>query len=423
MVLIELFLNCDCEKTKALAMKIPLKKSALNKAIITIILIMSIVACSAVKKEEKIIDVNRVLDLNVLKIKESLNGLNVVDSFPRNIEQGEMNWGVVGVRDWCSGFWPGVLWYAYEYSGDEAIKHGAERFTNPLKEIAYTPALDHDIGFMVYCSYGNGYRLTGNEEYKKVMLSAADTLATLYNPNVGSIHSWPIKKEYPHNTIIDNMMNLELLYWAAKNGGGKRLYDIAESHANVTMKNIVRSDDAVYHLGSFNKDTGEFIKGFTHQGYADESMWARGQTWGMYGFAISYRETGRLDFLDTAIRLSDHFLERLPEDGIPYWDFDDPKIPNAPKDASAAAVAACGLFELSSLVKDEKLKTKYFTAASKLVEKLSSKEYLSGDTNQALLLHSTGHHPRNSEIDVSIIYADYYFMEALLRLRKFTKVN
>ena len=384
--------------------------------------LLVMVACTSNKNEVSKFVPSKTLDISVNKTKIALLSLEEVDSYPRNIQHGEKNWGVVGVRDWCSGFWPGVLWYAYEYSGDETIKQGAERFTNPLKEIAYTPALDHDIGFQVYCSYGNGYRLTGNNDYKKIMLAAADTLATLYNPKVGSLLSWPVKKaEFGHNTIIDNMINLELLYWAAKNGGGKHLYDIAESHANVTMKNIVRSDDAVYHVASFNEETGEFNKAFTHQGYADESMWARGQGWGIYGFAVSYRETGRMDFLDTAIRLSNHFIERLPEDGIPYWDFDDPKIPNAPKDASAAAVAACGLFELSSLVKDENLKNKYLTVATGLVEKLSSKDYMSGDTNQAILLHSTGHYPNNSEIDVPIIYADYYFMEALMRLNKIEK--
>lgn len=364
------------------------------------------------------ISIDEILDQNVSKTKETLGTLSEINNFPRNIPNGKTAWEFVDVKDWCSGFWPGVLWYAYEYSGDEYIKQEAERFTQPIKTIAYSPAQDHDIGFMVYCSYGNAYRLTGNEEYKKILLSAADTLATLYNPNVGSIHSWPMKEQYPHNTIIDNMMNLELLFWAAKNGGNKRLYDIANSHAKVTMKYIVRPDNAVYHLGEFDDKTGAFIKGHAHQGYADESMWARGQSWGIYGFAISYRETGNKEFLETSIRLADHFLERLPEDGIPFWDFDDPKIPNAPKDASAAAVAACGMLELYNLVNNEKLKDKYLMAATKFVNILSSEKYLSGDKNQAILLHSTGHHPKNSEIDVPIIYADYYYMEALLRLKK-----
>ena len=380
---------------------------------------LMIVACAAPQKKTPTFSAEEMLDLSVSKTKETVKGLSDSSRFLRNIPKGETNWGTVGVRDWCRGFWPGVLWYAYEASGDETIRKEAEKFTAPIRTIAYTPATDHDIGFMVYCSYGNGYRLTGNEEYKKVLLSAADTLATLYNPKVGTILSWPSEMDkFRYNTIIDNMMNLELLFWAAKNGGSKNLYDIAKSHAEKTMEHIVRDDNAVYHVGSFDENTGEFLRGYTHQGYAHESMWARGQGWGIYGFSVAYRETGEQAFLDTAIKLADHFLKRLPEDGIPFWDFDDPKIPNAPKDASAAGVAACGMFELADLVKDEKLKSKYNAAATNFVNILSSKEYFSGDTNQALLLHSTGHHPKNSEVDVPIIYADYYYMEALTRLKK-----
>ncbi|CAM3327312.1 glycoside hydrolase family 88 protein [Zobellia roscoffensis] len=378
-----------------------------------------IMSCASQKKEVQPFSAEKVLDQNVEKIKEVQQTVNNVDQFPRNIPKGQTNWEMVGVRDWCSGFWPGVLWYAYEQSNDSELKESAMKSTEALKPIAYSSAENHDIGFMLYCSYGNGYRLTGNEEYKKVLLAAADTLATLYNPNVGSILSWPIKKdEYKHNTIVDNMMNLELLFWAAKNGGSQNLYDLSESHAQVTMDYLVREDASMFHLGSFDDETGEFLKGVTHQGYADDSMWARGQTWGIYGFAVAYRETGNKDFLKTSIQLTDHFIERLPEDGIPYWDFDDPKIPESPKDASAAAVAACGMLELSELVEEEAQKEKYFNAAKKLIEILSTDAYLSGDTNQALLLHSTGHHPRNSEIDMPIVYADYYYMEALLRLKK-----
>ncbi|ANW95346.1 glucuronyl hydrolase [Wenyingzhuangia fucanilytica] len=373
--------------------------------------------CSAGKQKTTKTDVKVTLDKNAVKIKESLKSLKVANGFPRNIPNGQNNWKLVGVKDWCSGFWPGVLWYDYEYTQDEEIRKAAEEFTEPIKTIAYSPADDHDIGFQVYCSFGNGYRLTGNPAYKKIMLAAADNLATLYNPNVGTILSWPSKKQYPHNTIIDNMMNLELLFWAAKNGGSKELYKIANSHAEVTMKHIVRPDSATYHLGSFDDKTGAFIKGYTHQGYADNSMWARGQTWGIYGFAIASRETGRKDFLETSIKLADHFLNRLPKDGIPFWDFDDPKIPNAPKDASAAAVAACGMLELSALIEDKNVKEKYINAAKNLIAILSSDVYLSNNKNNALLLHSTGHHPKNKEIDIPIVYADYYFMEALLRIK------
>lgn len=386
--------------------------------LILLLFISVLLGCAESPTEEATVDPDKILAQNVTKIKTSLKLGTVDNGFPRNIPKGQTTWKTVGVKDWCSGFYPGVLWYAYEYSGDQSIKKSAEDFTAPLRSIAFSPAENHDIGFIVYCSYGNGYRLTGNEDYKKVLLSAADTLATLYNPAVGSIISWPSQKQFRHNTIIDNMMNLELLFWAAENGGSQNLYNIAESHAEVTMKNLLRPDNSLFHVGTFNEETGAFIKAVTHQGYADNSMWARGQAWGIYGFSIAHRETGRTDFLETAVKVSDQYLKRLPEDGIPFWDFDAPNIPEAPKDASAAAIAACGLLELSSLVDDGALAQKYTEAAKRLIAKLSSKKYLSGDVNEALLLHSTGHYPKSSEIDIPIVYGDYYYMEALLRLKK-----
>ncbi|WP_321827953.1 glycoside hydrolase family 88 protein [Maribacter dokdonensis] len=382
-----------------------------------LLFVLTLTNCSNQEKNS-VVDTKKILSQNVEKTKETLKVLTPDQGFARNIPKEQTNWELVGVKDWCSGFWPGVIWYAYEASGDEELREQAEKFTAPLKSIAYSPAENHDIGFMLYTSYGNGYRLTNNEEYKNVLLAAADTLATLYNPNVGSILSWPSQTQFRHNTIIDNMMNLELLFWAAKNGGKQELYNVAESHALVTMKNLVRKDSAIYHVGSFDETTGDFLKGQTHQGYADESMWARGQAWGIYGFSVAYRETHRKEFLDTAIKVSEHYLNRLPQDGIPYWDFDDVNIPDAPKDASAAAIAACGLLELSKYVPSEELSKKYITAAKKTINLLSEAPYYSGETNQALLLHSTGHLPHDSEIDIPIIYADYYFMEALLRLQK-----
>ncbi|APA63235.1 MAG: glycoside hydrolase family 88 protein [Maribacter dokdonensis] len=382
-----------------------------------LLFVLTLTNCSNQEKNS-VVDTKKILSQNVEKTKETLKVLTPDQGFARNIPKEQTNWELVGVKDWCSGFWPGVIWYAYEASGDEELREQAEKFTAPLKSIAYSPAENHDIGFMLYTSYGNGYRLTNNEEYKNVLLAAADTLATLYNPNVGSILSWPSQTQFRHNTIIDNMMNLELLFWAAKNGGKQELYNVAESHALVTMKNLVRKDSAIYHVGSFDETTGDFLKGQTHQGYADESMWARGQAWGIYGFSVAYRETHRKEFLDTAIKVSEHYLNRLPQDGIPYWDFDDVNIPDAPKDASAAAIAACGLLELSKYVPSEELSKKYITAARKTINLLSEAPYYSGETNQALLLHSTGHLPHDSEIDIPIIYADYYFMEALLRLQK-----
>ncbi|WP_114782967.1 glycoside hydrolase family 88 protein [Botryobacter ruber] len=354
------------------------------------------------------------------QVKKALAVIPSYDSVPRNITPGQQQWNYVTINDWTSGFWPGILWYTYEYSNDNTIKGKAEGFTEALKPILVQNKWDHDLGFMFYCSYGNGYRLTKNPAYKEVLLEAADSLVTLYNPTVGTILSWPgmvQKMNWPHNTIADNMMNLELLFWAAKNGR-KDYYDMAVRHAEVTMKNHIRPDNSMYHVAVYDDKTGEFIKGVTHQGYADNTMWARGQTWGIYGFTLCFRETGREDFLETAQKLADRYLERLPEDMVPYWDFDAPNIPNEPKDASAAAITASALLELSTMGDNQQLKDKYRNAAEKMIASLSSDKYQSRGQNNALLLHSTGHWPNKTELDVPIIYADYYYIEALLRLKR-----
>lgn len=343
-------------------------------------------------------------------------------NIPRNIKDSIANWRYVTYKDWTSGFWPGQLWYAYEGTKDEKLKQEAERFTSQLLPLSQEPAFDHDLGFQVFNSYGHAYRLTGNEEYKKVVLRTADTLATLYNPQVGTILSWPRSvpnMEWPqHNTIIDNMINLELLFWASKNGGTKGLYDIAVKHAETTMENHFRKDYTSYHAVVYDKDTGKRIKQVTHQGYADETMWARGQSWAIYGYTMVYRETKDEKFLDFAQKVTDVYLERLPEDLIPYWDFDAPGIPNEPRDASAAAVTASALLELATFVKDKTKAKHYRKVAEQMIESLSSANYQSRDKNSALITHVTGHKPNGTEIDTSINYGDYYYIEALVRLKK-----
>jgi unsaturated chondroitin disaccharide hydrolase len=345
-----------------------------------------------------------------------------VPNLPRNIQSGKTEWKYVDYLDWTSGFWPGTLWYIYEYTGDEKWKNKADAFSRQLTPLAYSKAIDHDLGFQMYCSFGNGLRLTGNPEYKKILLATADSLATLYNPKVGTILSWPRpvpNMEWPqHNTIMDNMINLELLFWASKNGGSKKLYDLAVSHATVTMKNQFRPDYTSYHVVVYDRETGKKIKAVTHQGYADNSLWARGQSWAIYGYTMTYRETRDPKFLDFAQKVTDVYLKRLPADLIPYWDFDAPEIPNAPRDASAAAITASALLELSTLVKDKKKATLYRTKAEQMLEVLSTNQYQSRNTNSAFLLHSTGHKPNNSEVDASINYADYYYIEALMRAKK-----
>ena len=343
---------------------------------------------------------------------------------PRNIPESSITWNCKKAtkEEWTSGFWPGVLWYDYEFTNNQRIKTEAERYTESLSFLSKTPAFDHDLGFLVFCSYGNAYRLTGNPLYKKIILDTADTLATLFNPKVGTILSWPREvkgKGWPHNTIIDNMINLEMLFWAAKNGENKSLYDIAVSHADVTMKNHFKPDYSCYHVAIYDTITGKLIKGVTHQGYSDASMWARGQAWAIYGYTVCFRETNDIKYLEFAKKLADAYLAKLPEDLIPYWDFSAPGIPNAPRDASAAAVTASALLELSTYVKNGKGQY-YKDMAIKMLSNLHE-NYQSNNTKPSFLLHSTGHWPNGSEIDASIIYADYYYIEALLRLKKMLK--
>ena len=326
------------------------------------------------------------------------------------------SWKTVKADDWTSGFFPGLLWYASEFTGDQEFRKWAESRTASL-EGQKNNANDHDIGFRIFCSYGNGYRITGDTVYKSVILTAAKTLASRYNPAVGCIRSWN-HGSWMFPVIIDNMMNLELLFWASKNGGDPSLYDIAVKHALTTMQNHVRPDGGSFHVVDYDKSTGAVLKRQTHQGFKDDSTWARGQAWGIYGFTMVYRETGERSFLHTARKMADYFIGHLPEDHVPYWDFSAASMPNEPRDSSAAAIASSGLLELSTLVPDEASKQKYRKAALALLESLCSPAYLSEGTRmRSILQHATGHKPGNSEIDVGIIYGDYYFVEALLRYK------
>ena len=381
-------------------------------------LIISLIGCRA----NPVFNPSENLDYCLAQASKTLQTIPPEDSLlPRNIDRDKTEWHFVPGTDWTSGFWPGILWLLYEYTGDEKWRMEANRFTRLLTPLSARPAHDHDLGFQMYCSFGNGYRLTQNPEYKAILLRTADTLATLFNPRVGTILSWPgMKKDKNglHNTIIDNMMNLELLFWASKNGGPHSLYDIAVRHAETTMKNQFRPDFSTYHAILYNDSTGARIKGQTHQGYADESMWARGQAWAIYGYTMTYRETRDPKFLEVAQNAANLYLKRLPEDMIPYWDFDAPNIPNEPKDASAAAITASALLELSTLVSDKGIAKNYYEKAVKMLTSLSSEKYQSLGKNSAFLLHCTGHKPAGTEIDASMIYGDYYYLEALLRLEK-----
>lgn len=362
-------------------------------------------------------DVQKQLNYCAVQASKTLTQIPNNETFPRSIPAGSNQWKFVDYKDWTSGFWPGELWYLYEATGNNKWRVQAGKFSKYLTPLSINKANDHDLGFQIFNSFGNGYRLTKNKEYKEIILKTADTLATLYNPKVGTILSWPHNKYGGHNTIIDNMMNLELLFWASKNGGNKSLYNIAVKHAETTMNNHFRPDYTSYHVLIYDYETGKKIKGITAQGYSDDSMWARGQAWAIYGFTMVYRETKEKKFLEFAHKLARVYLDRLnTDDLIPYWDFNAPGIPNEPRDASAAAIVASGLIELSTFTSDKNLKEEYSVKAKKMITSLSD-NYQSHDVNSAFLLHATGHKPAGSEIDCSINYADYYYLEALLRLK------
>jgi unsaturated chondroitin disaccharide hydrolase len=393
-----------------------------NRMIIGIAL-LCLAGCGA--EQSGRLDVNRELNYCYSRVKRTLKEIGNTNRMPKNMADSLNSWKTadVSIGEWTVGFWPGILWYNYENTQSPTNADIARCYTALLEPLAKEPAYDHDLGFQLFCSYGNAYRLTGDEYYKRILLSAADTLATLFNPKAGTILSWPRNVNFygGHNTIIDNMVNLEMLFWASKNGGGKDLYDIAVKHAETTLKNGFRTDGGCYHVAVYDTVDGHFIKGVTHQGYADNSLWARGQAWAIYGYTMVYRETGDKKFLRFAEKVTDLYLSRLPENEyVPYWDFDAPNIPDEPRDASAAAITASALLELSQLEDNETKSEKYRTAAINMLVELSSEKYQSGTAKPSFLLHSTGHYPNGSEIDASIIYADYYYMEALIRYKSIT---
>jgi unsaturated chondroitin disaccharide hydrolase len=356
------------------------------------------------------------------QIARTLAALPNDSVLPRSINAGDSCWHTTNVYDWTSGFWPGILWYNYEHTrrlSDELQAISYTERQRPLVSSHHQP--DHDIGFQLVCSYGHAYRHTDRADYVQVLLDGAHKLAALYNPRVGTILSWPhaVKDQgWPHNTIMDNMMNLQLLFFAASHGGPTAYRDMAVSHARQTMHHQFRPDYTSYHVALYDSITGAFIRGCTNQGLNDDSFWARGQAWGIYGFTVVYRETGDKTFLRFVEKITDVYLQRLPTDMIPYWDFDDPSIPDATRDASAAAIVAAALIELSQLEDSPTKGDAYLQAAEAMLRSLSSEHYQSRQHNSAFLLHNTGNLPAGYEIDASINYADYYYIEALTRYRQ-----
>jgi unsaturated chondroitin disaccharide hydrolase len=323
---------------------------------------------------------------------------------------------------WTSGFFPGVLWYLYENKPTEELKKWAQNYTQRVAKEQYTTN-NHDVGFMVFCSFGNGYRLTADTSYLPVIRNACKSLCTRYNPKVGVIRSWDFGRwKYP--VIIDNMMNLEMLMWGGAKYNEKRFVDISNSHANKTAIHHYRPDNSCFHVVSYDTITGGIEKKTTQQGFSDPSSWARGQAWGLYGFTMMYRFTKDSAYLNKARQIATYLLQhsRMPADMIPYWDFDAPNIPDTYRDASAGAIICSALIELSSYVSKKESKY-YLKIAEKQLRILSTHQYTNalGNNGNFILKSSVGFLPANSEVDVPLTYADYYYVEALMRFKKLLK--
>lgn len=404
------------------------------KPLVFILLITGLLACTAERKENTFIRDNfsyaeQQLEL-MLKDTEQQKAL----TFPRTINaEGKMV--ATNMYDWTPGFFPGSLWYAYEYTKDKQLEQQAITWTEKLEPLKDFTG-HHDLGFMLYCSYGNAYRLTGNTAYRDILVQGAKSLSTRFNEITGSIKSWNSFKSwhgdstYYFPVIIDNMMNLELLFFASKATGDTSFRHIAVSHAEQTMKNQIRPDYSSYHVVCYDTITGKVETRETAQGYADNSTWARGHAWGIYGFTMVYRETKDPRFLQTAEGMADWYLDHknLPEDKVPYWDFNaqEPgytpgvnsnagKVTGQFRDASAAAITASALFELSGFAKGKE--EKYRKAAIHILHSLAGPAYRApiGTNGNFMLMHSVGSIAHGFEIDVPLVYADYYFMEALQR--------
>jgi rhamnogalacturonyl hydrolase YesR len=408
----------------------------MRKKSILISLLLYIILVSACNHEESIPfpDLKQFIQdqySNILEVSDDLTAI------PRRIDE---NGALVstGIYDWTSGFFAGSLWYIYELTGDEKWKEEAIKWTETLDTIQYWSG-NHDVGFMINCSYGNGLRLTGNEAYKSVLIQTAESLIKRYNPHAKSLESWDYreardgKTEWFFPVIIDNMMNLELLFEASKLSGDTRFEEIAIQHAQTTMKNHYRDDFSSYHVVDYDTLSGEVLDRATCQGFVDESSWARGQAWGLYGLVTCYRYTRDRQYLDFAEHVADYLITHpnLPDDMVPYWDYNvlDPGLTpewdydpamfdEIPRDASAAAITSSALCELSGYAGEDG--EKYYTAATRILTALASPNYLAldGKNRYFILNHSVGSIPHAVEIDVPLVYADYYFLEALLRYAK-----
>lgn len=365
---------------------------------------------------------------------ESL-GSATKENYPRTSDaEGKLK--TTSIHDWTPGFFPGTLWYLYELTGNEQWKTKAEEWTYPLEQQQFLKS-NHDVGFVMYCSYGNAERLASKPDYKEILVQSAKSLCTRYNDTIKATESWDYRKawngeEWFYPVIIDNMMNLELLCYASKVTNDATYKQIAINHANTTLKNHFREDHSSYHVVDYDMNTGEAIHKQTCQGYSDNSVWSRGQAWAVYGYTMMYRETGNKEYLTAAKNFADYYIKHLPEDLVPYWDFNAGqegytpdgtsnaknymKAKVQPRDASAASIVCSALFELGEMSGD----AQYTDMAIKMLKSLASPSYRAplGENANFIVMHCTGSLPHKAEIDKPLVYADYYFVEALVRYKR-----
>jgi len=370
------------------------------------------------KKETAPKDLQQICETNfdlAVSQYEYMASLLAPDQFPKTFEDDTLH--TSGSGWWCSGFYPGTLLYLFEHTGDSTLLNEAYGILKVLQKEQYNTHT-HDLGFMMYCSFGNANRINPDSTYQQILVNSARSLSTRFDKKVGVIKSWDSKPE-DYLVIIDNMMNLELLFWATQQTGDSSFYDIAITHANTTIKNHFRPDYSSYHVLNYDPETGEVQEKMTAQGYSDESAWARGQVWGLYGFTVMYRFTRDEKYLEQAKHIAEFLLSHpnMPADKILYWDFNAPDIPDAKRDVSATAVMASAFLELKDYVEEDFSKVLAETSRQ-VITNLSTPEYLSapGTNGGFLLKHSVGHIPQGTEVDVPLTYADYYFVEAMHRL-------
>ncbi|MGL5786924.1 MAG: glycoside hydrolase family 88 protein [Bacteroidales bacterium] len=381
-------------------------------------------SCSTSAKQVDFIqdNIDNAVAQNNLQVEIIENSGKILN--PRTIEK-DGSTQYVPIEDWTSGFFPGSMWYMYELTDDNKWEGLAKKYTEDLDSVKNLK-WHHDVGFMVYCSFGNGYRLTGSPEYKEVIIEAAKSLSTRFRPGAKVIQSWDAdrgwqgKRGWKCPVIIDNMMNLELLFEATKLSGDSTFWNIAVDHANTTMAHHYRPDNSCYHVIDYDPETGEVRHKQTAQGAGHESAWSRGQAWGLYGYTVCYRYTRDPKYLEMAEKIYDYMFNNpnMPEDLVPYWDYNYADYPEyiekfgTPRDASAASVSASALYEMSTYGKPQ-----YKEVADKIMTNLGSPAYRAevGTNNNFILMHSTGSIPHGQEVDVPLNYADYYFLEALVR--------